>query len=172
MCDLHPWSLVFLGLNYVSPLVSIGMQSSAAVLSDDFLKFVSGPVSCKSGGLLLQCTKSKTLSTCFHCSQPFSEKKNPCFTLNGGKIACSEHLVHDYCGPCGCSALNPVLPAIPVFGFDVGGVLVPGASSGDEDTLLGNNVSKVVASDGAFELIAKLIAKYGPERFRFYRYFI
>jgi hypothetical protein len=78
-------------------------------------------------------------------------------------IGCHSHVVHEYCGPCACdSAAAAQIPAVPVFGFDVGGVLVPAATSGDEDTLLGNNVSNVVPELGALETLAKLVDRFGP----------
>lgn len=130
------------------------------------LKAVTGPVACIKGKNLLQCIKTKPSSVCFHCKREFSEKKWPCLALGsiGGRLTCGAHFVHEYCGPCDCPEPEeiPLLPAHPVFGFDVGGVLVPAASSTDEDTLLGDRVEGVLPAEGAFETLARLVDRFGP----------
>jgi hypothetical protein len=116
--------------------------------------------------IFLQCSKARLLDdVCFVCNRPFSEKKLSCLGLDEstGKLSCLMHFVHDFCGPCSCRMSVPrnFVSSTPKFGFDIGGVIVPGATGGDEDTLLGNNVGGVMQAPGSFECPAKLVGRFG-----------
>lgn len=119
---------------------------------------------------MLQCTKEQDVEHLFSLFAAVSEKRSLFHLRRRQNPFTPSILLHDYCGPCGCSALNPVCLLIPVFGFDVGGVLVPGLPLETKTHAFGEQCpAKVVASDGAFRLILKLIAKYRPGgRFSFY----
>lgn len=116
---------------------------------------------------------------CAVCGGAFASKKRACAALDADsmKLMCHVrdeamrdrghvHVVHAYCGPCPCQygvELPLRMPARLRVGFDVGGVIVPAATGGDEDTLLGDSFASLLPVEGCVELLAALVLLHGPD---------
>ena len=141
----------------------------------------NGSVNAK-GTLLELCVPEQRLLewSCAVCGGAFGAKKRAFAVLGeaSGKLVCLErdaamqakravHAVHSYCGPCACDSAGDAaavkMQERPRIGFDVGGVIVPAAAGGDEDTLLGESFKNLLPSAGCVELLAALVQRHGQD---------
>lgn len=121
------------------------------------------------------------LPSCCFCEKQVQRKNASALLNSNDKFHCvvptspfRVHIVHDFCAHgeperlcCEQQKEEPEKKLrFTAIGIDIGGVIVPQATSGDdkEDTLLGDNFLAQEAALGAVDGVAKLVAVLGAEK--------